>query len=70
MWEPRPLTTLWASTTCYRDKFTFLPYFRDRLTTVEKYYLMKLNKSDLEVRMTIENLAAVWNYSLQKLARF
>jgi hypothetical protein len=25
MWEPRRLTTLWASTACYRDKFTFLP---------------------------------------------
>jgi hypothetical protein len=23
MWELRCLTTLWASTTCYRDKFTF-----------------------------------------------
>jgi hypothetical protein len=25
MWEPRHLTTLWASTACYRDSFTFLP---------------------------------------------
>jgi hypothetical protein len=23
MWEPRRLTTLWASTDCYRDSFTF-----------------------------------------------
>jgi hypothetical protein len=23
MWEPRPLTTLWDSTACYRDRFTF-----------------------------------------------
>jgi hypothetical protein len=23
MWEPRPLTTLWASMACYRDSFTF-----------------------------------------------
>jgi hypothetical protein len=23
MWEPRRLTTLWASTVCYRDSFTF-----------------------------------------------
>jgi hypothetical protein len=22
MWEPRRLTTLWASTACYRDSFT------------------------------------------------
>jgi hypothetical protein len=25
MWEPRRLTSLWASTACYRDNFTFLP---------------------------------------------
>jgi hypothetical protein len=24
MWEPRRLTTLWVSTVCYRDSFTFL----------------------------------------------
>jgi hypothetical protein len=24
MWEPQHLTTLWASTTCYRDTYTFL----------------------------------------------
>jgi hypothetical protein len=27
MWEPRRLTTLWASTACYRDSFTFLLIF-------------------------------------------
>jgi hypothetical protein len=26
MWEPRCPTTLWASTACYKDSFTFLPY--------------------------------------------
>jgi hypothetical protein len=25
MWDPLRLTTLWASTACYRDIFTFLP---------------------------------------------
>jgi hypothetical protein len=25
IWEPRRLTTLWASTACYRNSFTFLP---------------------------------------------
>jgi hypothetical protein len=25
IWEPRRLTTLWASTDCYRDSFSFLP---------------------------------------------
>jgi hypothetical protein len=29
MWEPRRLTTLWASTACYRDSFTFLPIARN-----------------------------------------
>jgi hypothetical protein len=24
MWEPRRLTTLWAFTACYRDRFTVL----------------------------------------------
>jgi hypothetical protein len=27
MWEPQHLTTLWASTACYRDTFTLLTYF-------------------------------------------
>jgi hypothetical protein len=27
MWEPRRLTTLWASTACYRDSFTFFPLY-------------------------------------------
>jgi hypothetical protein len=26
MWAARRLTTLWSSTACYRDSFTFLPY--------------------------------------------
>jgi hypothetical protein len=30
IWEPRRLTTLWASTACYRDKFTFFPYAKKR----------------------------------------
>jgi hypothetical protein len=25
MWEPQCLPTLWASTACYRDNFTFTP---------------------------------------------
>jgi hypothetical protein len=27
MWEPRCLTTLWASKACYRDSFTFLQFY-------------------------------------------
>jgi hypothetical protein len=26
MWEHRRLTALWASTACYKDSFTVLPY--------------------------------------------
>jgi hypothetical protein len=29
MWEPRRLTTLWASMACYRDSFTFLYIYMD-----------------------------------------
>jgi hypothetical protein len=28
MWKPRRLTTLWASTACYRDSFTLQYYLR------------------------------------------
>jgi hypothetical protein len=27
MWEPIHLTTLWASTACYRGSFSFLPFY-------------------------------------------
>jgi hypothetical protein len=27
LWEPRRITNLWASTSCYRERFTFLPIF-------------------------------------------
>jgi hypothetical protein len=30
MWEPRRLTTLWASTACYRDNFTFTTSWKHR----------------------------------------
>jgi hypothetical protein len=33
MWEPRRLTTLWASTACYEDSFTFLVALCDRHLT-------------------------------------
>jgi hypothetical protein len=32
MWEPHRLTTLWASTTCYRDNFTFTFLLLDPIT--------------------------------------
>jgi hypothetical protein len=38
MWEPRHLTTLWASTACYRDSFAFLslPYEADISSVTNK----------------------------------
>jgi hypothetical protein len=30
MWEPRRLTTIWASTACYRGSFTFAFYLSVR----------------------------------------
>jgi hypothetical protein len=44
MWEPRRLTTLWASTASYRDSFTFfvsiikyLPHFNKRDNSTLQY---------------------------------
>jgi hypothetical protein len=34
MWEPRLLTTIWASTACYRDNFTFTIRFLN-CTTID-----------------------------------
>jgi hypothetical protein len=32
IWEPRRLTTLWVSTACYRDSFTFHLNMDDRIS--------------------------------------
>jgi hypothetical protein len=34
MCDPQHLTTLYASTACYRDSFTFLLYFNNRIVVV------------------------------------
>jgi hypothetical protein len=34
MWEPRRLTTLWASKACYRDIFTMLLWEREGSETI------------------------------------
>jgi hypothetical protein len=36
MWEPRRLTTLWTSTACYRDRFTFFMDVRPRVSLIYK----------------------------------
>jgi hypothetical protein len=45
MWEPQHLTTLWASTACYRDTFTFLLFtftYLNALLVKRKETLSKL----------------------------
>jgi hypothetical protein len=37
MWQPRRLTSLWASTACYRVSFTFLPFTISLLTCNSVY---------------------------------
>jgi hypothetical protein len=37
MWEPLCLTTLWASTACYKDSFTFLRFFTIYSISLWKY---------------------------------
>jgi hypothetical protein len=36
MWEPQRLTTLCASTACYRDSFIFLPFYNRKNTVLGK----------------------------------
>jgi hypothetical protein len=41
MWDPRCLTTLWVSTTCYRDSFTLL-YLHKVTTSLKLTWLPQL----------------------------
>jgi hypothetical protein len=54
MWKPQPLKTLWASTACYRDSFTFLwAWF-----TVVFFSLLIHNNWDL-IKIVFLNLFAL-----------
>jgi hypothetical protein len=45
MWEPRRLATLWASTACYRDSFTFYINTKsDFLATFMYIWYLQLGK--------------------------
>jgi hypothetical protein len=46
MWEPRPLTTLWATLACYRDSFTFT--FLNYSQTEEQYAGNSQQKTTME----------------------
>jgi hypothetical protein len=50
MWEPRRLTTLWASMACYRDSFTFFffTFFRNVGELVD-YTVRRRNPTKLAV---------------------
>jgi hypothetical protein len=37
MWEPRPLTPLWAFTACYRDSFTYFIYRWHVVADIKNY---------------------------------
>jgi hypothetical protein len=40
MWEPQHLTTLWASTACYRDSF-ILPYLHPLNLQIEYGFVLE-----------------------------
>jgi hypothetical protein len=53
MWEPRRLTTIWASTACYRDSFTFTCLFNDAVSSSD--YIVTNS------RIMVDNgLARIW----------
>jgi hypothetical protein len=47
MWEPRRLATLWASTACYRDSFTFrfLPVYSSLIKNLRHLRITVRNKN-------------------------
>jgi hypothetical protein len=49
MWKPRRLKLLWASTTCYRDSFTFLRNISFLSTNSEPYSEIALSQKPLGV---------------------
>jgi hypothetical protein len=47
MWEPRRLTTLWASTSCYRDSFTFFIELTSVSSCGKHWNVLTRQKTDL-----------------------
>jgi hypothetical protein len=43
MWEPQPLTTLWAFIACYRDSFTWRYIPEDRTLQIKLTSVIKEN---------------------------
>jgi hypothetical protein len=44
MWEPRPLTPLWAFTACYRDRFTFFYFGKQFVPCLYYSYVTYISK--------------------------
>jgi hypothetical protein len=66
MWEPRRLTTLWASTACYRDSFT-LPYLTlpyNRITpTSNKMELVRQFCADAQYQIDLKSVHRFQSYN-------
>jgi hypothetical protein len=45
MWEPQCLTTVWASTACYGDNFTFFYLFSDLRSKLHNEEIHNFNVS-------------------------
>jgi hypothetical protein len=45
MWKPQHLTTLWASTACYRDTFTFYVYKLERERKRDENFFLTLERT-------------------------
>jgi hypothetical protein len=44
VWEPQRLTTLWASTACYKDRFAFFYIYNvAKLITVQIYHIFRIS---------------------------
>jgi hypothetical protein len=71
MWEPRSLTTLWTSTACYRDSFTFnlqsfrwLSAFRGNVLTPYSGQEWEWGFFDFGPRIVVHSVGCrYWGYS-------
>jgi hypothetical protein len=61
MWEPRPLTTLWAFTACYRDSFTFFTFTPFLNTTLSYTY----GEVDIKLDICLFSALEMISFTLQ-----
>jgi hypothetical protein len=48
MWEPRHLTTLWASTASYRDSFTFFTFLTCMYNTLMSIFAFNIPRQSAD----------------------